>query len=119
MRWFIAVLAVVSAAPAWSADPLKTDPDKYKLVEENARVRVLRFHDKPGDKSTQHTHPEFVLYALSPFKRRLIFPDGKTMEREFKAGELVLMPAQTHVGENIGTTDTEVLLVELKEPARK
>ena len=119
MRWFIAVLAVVSASPAWSQDAIKTDPDKYKVVEENARVRVLRYHDSPGQKTAQHAHPEFVLYTLGPFKRRLTFPDGKTVERVFKAGDVVLMPAQSHIGENIGTTDTEVLLVELKEPSKK
>lgn len=120
MRMLVAVLVV--SAVAWAQDPVKdpvkTDPDKYKLVQENERVRVLRYHDKPGDKTTQHAHPDFVLYALAPFKRRLHFPDGKKVDREFKAGEVVLMKAQTHIGENIGTTDTEVLLVELKEPPK-
>lgn len=110
---------MLMASAAWAQDSLKTDPDKYSLVQENDRVRVLRYHDHPGDKTSLHQHPDFVLYAIAPFKRRLHFPDGKTQDREFKAGEVVLMSAQRHIGENIGTTDTEVLIVELKEPAKK
>ena len=96
------------------ADPTVTDPDKYKAVMENANVRVLRYHDEPGAKTQSHHHPASVLYALSAFRRRLSFPDGTVREREFKAGDVMWLPPQTHAGENIGTTATEVLLVEVK-----
>lgn len=95
-------------------DPTTTDPDKYKSAMENERVRVLRYHDVPGAKTHQHHHPDSVLYALSAFRRRLIFPDGTVKERDFKPGDVMWVPAQTHIGENIGTTDTEVLLVEVR-----
>lgn len=103
-----------SAAAAPADDPTVTDGDKYKAVMENDRVRVLRYHDAPGEKTHRHHHPESVLYALSSFKRRLAFPDGTVKEREFKPGDVMWLPAQTHTGENIGSTDTEVLLVEVK-----
>jgi beta-alanine degradation protein BauB len=108
-----------SSAPAQpvkgdTADPATTDPDKYKVVLDNERVRVLRYHDKPGDKTNVHHHPDSVLYALSTFRRRLTFPDHRTKELELKTGDVMWVPAQTHVGENIGTTETEVLLVEVK-----
>jgi len=35
-----------------------------------------------------------------------------------EAGEVNWLPAQTHLGENTGTSDTHVIFVELKEPAR-
>jgi quercetin dioxygenase-like cupin family protein len=92
--------------------PTQTDPDKYVVVLENEKVRVLRYHDTPGQKTGQHHHPDSMLYALSAFKRRLTFPDGTSRERTFKAGDVMWVPAQTHIGENIGDTDTEVLLVE-------
>ncbi len=41
-------------------DAVKTDPDKYKVVLENERVRVLEYRDKPGQKTKMHTHPDFV-----------------------------------------------------------
>jgi quercetin dioxygenase-like cupin family protein len=96
------------------ANATTTDPDKYHVVMENEHVRVLRYHDEPGTRTHQHRHPDSVLYALSSFRRRLHFPDGTSRDREFSAGDVMWIPAQTHVGENIGTTDTEVLLVELK-----
>src|SRR6478752_3333146 len=102
------------AAPATPADPTVTDPDKYKVVLENDRVRVVDYHDKPGDKTKQHHHRPFVLYVLSPFKRRLTFQDGTVKEREFKVGEALWMDEQIHIGHNVGTTESHALLVEPK-----
>ena len=95
-------------------DPLVTDGDKYSVVLENERVRVLRYHDKPGDKTLPHAHPDYVMYAESSFKRRLTFPDGRKLEVDVKEGSIVWMKAHTHIGENIGDTNTDVILVELK-----
>ncbi len=96
-------------------DPVVTDGDKYSVVLENERVRVLRYHDKPGDRTLQHAHSDYVLYAESSFKRRLKFPDGRKQEVDVKAGSIVWMKAHIHIGENIGDTDTDVIIVELKE----
>jgi len=95
-------------------DPTITDGDKYSVVLENERVRVLRYHDKPGDRTSQHDHPDYVLYAESSFKRRLTFPDGRKQEVDVKAGSVAWLKAHTHIGENIGDTNTDVILVELK-----
>ena len=96
-------------------DPIVTDGDKYSVVLENERVRVLRYHDKPGEKTLQHYHPDYVLYAESSFRRRLTFPDGRKLEVDVKAGSVVWMKAHIHIGENIGDTSTDVIIVELKE----
>jgi uncharacterized RmlC-like cupin family protein len=103
-----------SSRSASASDPTVTDGDKYRLVLENEQVRVLRYQDKPGAKTHPHHHDPFVLYALSSFRRRLIFPDGTVKERAFQPGDVIWMPEQVHVGENIGTTDTDVLIVEQK-----
>jgi len=100
------------------ADPIVTDPDNYKMILENDRVRVLRYHDIPGTKTHLHHHPESMLYALSTFKRRLTFGDGRSQERELREGDVLWLPAQDHLGENIGTTPTEALLVEIKATPR-
>ena len=96
-------------------NPVVTDGDKYSVVLENERVRVLRYHDKPGDRTLQHAHSDYVLYAESSFKRRLTFPDGRKQEVDVKAGSIAWMKGHIHVGENIGDTNTDVILVELKE----
>ena len=95
-------------------DPIATDGDKYSVVLENERVRVLRYHDKPGDRTLEHAHPDYVLYAESSFKRRLTFPDGRNQEVDVKKGSFGWFQAHRHIGENIGDTDTDVIIVELK-----
>ncbi len=95
-------------------DPVETDGDKYSVVLENERVRVLRYHDRPGDKTLQHAHSDYVLYAESSFKRRLTFPDGRKHEVDVKAGSVVWMQSHIHIGENIGDTNTDVIIVEVK-----
>jgi len=113
----LVTLSAVSFA-AIAQNPIHTDGDKYKVVMENDQVRVLEYKDMPGDKTHQHRHPAFVLYAVVPFKRKIILPDGKTMMREFKAGDVMYSADQTHIGENVGTTPTHVIMVELKAPAK-
>jgi hypothetical protein len=99
-----------------SADPAVTDPRLYTVVFENERVRVLEYHDVPGDRTTPHSHPDSVMYTLSSFRRRLV-SGGQERVVELPAGLTTWLPAQEHVGENVGHTDTHVLFVELKEPA--
>src|SRR5690349_24817115 len=52
-----------------SDDPVCTDPDKYEVIFENDRVRVLEYRDLPGGKTHPHQHPDSVMYTLSGFRR--------------------------------------------------
>jgi beta-alanine degradation protein BauB len=94
-------------------DPVCTDPDKYQIVFENDRVRVLEYCDRPGDKTHPHRHPDSIMFPLSGFQRRLHGEEG-TRDVVMAPGAVHWLPAQTHVGENTGTTDTHVLFIELK-----
>ena len=98
-----------------SLDPTATEPDHYKVIFENARVRVLEYRDKPGDRTSQSRHPDSVIYTLSTFERRLVHGD-RTIDVHLEAGRAGWLAAQDSYGENIGTTDTHALFVELKEP---
>ena len=97
-----------------AADPICTDPDKYQVIFENDRVRVLEYQDRPGDQTTPHRHPDSVMVTLSGFRRRL-HADLGTRDVALEAGRAHWLPAQVHAGENTGTTPTHVLFVELKE----
>jgi hypothetical protein len=115
----LALLSTTAGSPSAAApDPVHTDGDKYKVLLENEQVRVLSYTDEPGDKTHLHAHPGFVLYALAPFKRKIGLADGRSFEREFKAGDVLYSQAQTHYGENIGVTPTQIIMVEIK-PERK
>lgn len=111
---FISAVAAF-ATSTFAQDAVQTDGDKYTVILENECVRVLDYRDRPGEKTHQHKHPAFVLYALSPFKRTLTLPDGKVIAREFKSGDVMWSEAQTHIGENVGQTPTHVVIVELKK----
>jgi hypothetical protein len=96
------------------ADPTSTDPDKYKVIFENERVRVLEYRDEPGQATRPHQHPDSLMYTLSSFDRRLVAEDGESREVSLAAGEVRWLDAQIHSGENIGQTPTHVLFVEFK-----
>jgi hypothetical protein len=97
-----------------TADPVCTDADKYQVIFENDRVRVLEYRDLPGDKTRPHQHPDSVMCTLSGFQRRLHAHQG-TRDVVMEPGGAHWLPAQTHAGENTGTTPTHVLFVELKD----
>jgi quercetin dioxygenase-like cupin family protein len=87
----------------------------YSVVFENERVRVLKYHDHPGDRTHPHHHPDSVMITASAFDRRLRHGEQE-VDVSIPAGEVRWLDAQEHSGENIGTTDTETFFVELKEP---
>jgi hypothetical protein len=98
-----------------SQDPAVTDPELYRVIFENERVRVLEYRDQPGDRTSPHWHDDSVMYTLSAFDRR-ISSGGRQVEVKLGAGELRWLDAQEHQGENIGDTSTHTIFFELKEP---
>lgn len=113
-RQLAVFMLLASSVPCVAQDAAKTDGDKYKVLLDNSCVRVLEYRDQPGDKTHEHHHSAFVLYAIEPFERTIYLSNGKQINRTFKAGDVIWSPAQTHIGENVGSTPTHVLIVESK-----
>lgn len=101
-----------------SLDPVVTNPNHYRVIFENDAVRVLEYHDHPGDQTTPHEHPDSVMYSLSTIRRRLISGDAER-DVEIPVGTAVWVPAQQHSGKNIGDTPTHSIFVELKAQVAK
>jgi hypothetical protein len=59
------------------------------------------------------TTTPIAFLSLSVIRRRLTVGD-RTVDVEKSPHEVIWNSAQTHVGENTGTTDTDVIFVELK-----
>jgi quercetin dioxygenase-like cupin family protein len=95
-------------------DPLKVAKNVYKFIMENDRVRVLEVSFKPGDKADMHTHPDHVIYVLKGGKAKLT-SSGKTDVLDMKTGQAVFLKAQSHEAENLGKTELNLLVVELKK----
>jgi len=97
-----------------SDDPVVTNPELYRVIFENERVRVLEYRDAPGDRTEPHRHPDSVMFTLSSFRRR-ISSGGTEVEVELEAGQARWVGAQEHAGENIGDTGTHTIFFELTE----
>jgi len=52
---------------------------------------------------------------LTDSKAHFTLPDGKTQDMSVKAGESMYTAAGTHLPENTGDKDMELILVELKK----
>ncbi|HEY6945321.1 MAG TPA: hypothetical protein VI431_09300 [Candidatus Acidoferrum sp.] len=114
-RLLIAIAFVgLTGAVAMAQDPVKVDPNHYKLVSENAEARVLRFHYGPHEKSVMHSHPDLVVVYLTDMRVKMTSPDGKSQEQIGKAGEAQWTPAGIHLPENLSDQPIEGILVEFK-----
>jgi quercetin dioxygenase-like cupin family protein len=111
-----AVTGLALAAPVAAQDPIKSNPDVYKVVLENASVRVLHVTVKPGAKTTLHEHPDTVIVPLSNAKVRFTGADGKPVEAALKSDQAMWAPAEKHMGENMEKSAAHVILVEVKRP---
>ena len=98
----------------FAQDPVKVDPNHYKVVSENAEVRILSIHYGPHEKSVMHSHPDSVVVYLTDGTTRMTTPDGKSQDMPGKAGQAAFAPAGTHLPENIGDKGFDAILVELK-----
>jgi hypothetical protein len=96
-------------------DPVTSNPDLYRVVMENDRVRVLEYRDRPGDRTTAHAHPDSVMVTMTAFRRRLVHGE-RAAEVELDAGAVRWLDAQSHLGENIGDSESHAFFIELKEP---
>lgn len=111
---FLAVLTFM--APLVRAqDIVQVAPKNCKVLLDNDHVRVVRVVTKPGEKIETHSHPANIVYAMTSAKVKFTSADGKTEERELKAGQAVWSDAVTHSTENIGTSESRALVIELKK----
>jgi hypothetical protein len=119
-------------------DPVKVDPQHYKVLYENDEVRILRFDDTPGHKVPKHTHAHpFRVYSVTPSLRQFYIPqDCKTPDPKNPTPVLLVpedtLPAPppvinppppmihspvTHCEANVGVTDAHLIVIEYKKNA--
>lgn len=107
------VVAIALGARAFAQDRAAVVPG-MKVLLENECVRV-QYHDVGvGQTVPMHSHPNYVVYTLRPFKARITLKDGTHRISEHKAGEAYWNPALTHSVENLGRTPIHNLIIEMK-----
>lgn len=122
MNWKHAAAAAICVAASIVTQSIAQDRvavvPETKVLLENECVRV-QYHDVAiGQKIPMHSHPNYIVYVLKPFKARITLPDGTQRISERQAGEAYWNKALTHSVENIGSSDIHNLIVELKPGAQ-
>jgi hypothetical protein len=114
---FLAALGVGTEA-AQAQDAARMEPRSYKVLFENAKVRVLEYVSRPGIGvcgTGKHSHPDHVTVTLTPAKVKLTTADGKVQVNQIPAGAAFWDPASTHSAENIGGSGSRMVLIEIKD----
>jgi len=98
-----------------SLDPLKVDPEHYKLEFENDHVRVFRVHIGPHESTPMHEHQlhRIVVY-LTDANVRATGADSKVESSIHKAGEIIERGAARHREQNLTANAVETIVTELK-----
>ena len=111
----VSLALLIGVGTAMAQDFAKISPQDVKVLLENDRVRVLEVRHQPGVKEAMHSHPAYISYYLDATKVKVTTPDGKTVEKERKAGDVQFNEPVTHALENVGTNEQHVLVIELKK----
>jgi hypothetical protein len=111
----IVCFTAISWTTATAQDGVKVAPENYKVLLDNAQVRVVDFTLKPGQKSPMAARPNRVIYAITPAIGNITGPDGKTIPMRRKAGEAWWRDAESLAVENTGNTEIHTVIVELKK----
>ncbi|HUK43607.1 MAG TPA: hypothetical protein VLW48_04100 [Candidatus Bathyarchaeia archaeon] len=116
-RLFLLACLLCLACAAALAQDVVTVPggaETHKVLLDNAHVRVLDVHIKPGEKVAMHSHPASVVYCVTDAKIKFNFPDGTTKVGECKAGTAAWREPGTHAVENVGTAEFHLVQTEMK-----
>lgn len=111
--------ALATAAPAAAQDVMEVAGEHYKVLVDNAQVRVVQNTLQPGERDPMHTHPAGFYYVTQPGRMRVTFASGRTELWQPALGESGWSPAEApHVSENIGDGPMSYVLVEVKAAAQ-
>lgn len=114
-----AVLVFLFSFPLAAQDPVKVDPEHYKVIYEDTGIRVLRLTYGPHEKSIMHEHPygSCVIF-ITEFHAKSTDPAGNVLTEDHRPGEVACDAYRRgtfqHMPENIGDKPFEVILIERK-----
>lgn len=109
-------LVVLWSGVASAQDPVKVDSAHYKVLLDNASVRVLKIDYPAGTKSQMHQHPDAMFVSLRESKGRFTMADGTSQDLDIASESAMYTPAATHNPANIGTGPLDGILIEFKSP---
>jgi hypothetical protein len=116
-RQAVALLAALGvSADAAAQDAVTADPRSFRVLVDNASVRVLEYKSRPGlgvCGQGLHYHPAHVTVSLTGAKLKKT-ENGKVSLVDIPPGHVFYADAETHAAEVIGGSGTRTYIVELK-----
>ena len=110
----VALLLLGFATGAVGQDVAIADPQHYRVIFENSHIRVIRGRDVPGDKTPVHHHPAYLSIPDGPVKTKITLENGQTLI-DGPSDAVWCSPPTTHATENVGTANTNEIIVEFKD----
>jgi quercetin dioxygenase-like cupin family protein len=121
MKRIITLIALILPIHMASADhhaipnAVKADPKHYTVEFENDTIRVVRIKYGPGETSTMHSHDANCAIFLADGEMKMELPDGSSSLAPASAtGVVNCGDAEVHLPTNVGDTNVELILVEMK-----
>ena len=105
--------ALLASSAVFAQDIMQFGLPQLKVAAEDAKVRVLHYTPKQGDKTPMHSHLSSVVYVIKGGRIRYTMPDGSVKVATLKTGETLLRPPVTHADEALDAV--EVIIMELKQ----
>jgi beta-alanine degradation protein BauB len=121
-RALVRALPLIALAQcADGQDAAKVQPQSYRVVFENDKLRVLEYNSRPGMGvcgTGMHSHPAHLTVLLSNGSVRIRTPDGKIVVQDnIPLGQVFWSEAETHDVENLSGSNMRSLILELKGKA--
>ena len=112
----LAIIAAGAVAAPAMAQEKKAAQRTQKVFIDNDKVRVTETTFKPGEVSPSIERPYRITRVIKGGKTVRTYADGKTVEREFKTGEVFAAgPDKPYSAKSISKTDIVLYSVNLKK----
>ena len=120
MKAFIAAIVLILPFQMAMADhhipnAVTADTKHYTVEFENDVIRVIRIKYGPGEASSMHSHDANCAIFLADGEMQMALPDGTTsVVPANETGVIDCTDAGAHLPTNVGDTNIELVLVEMK-----
>ncbi|MDQ3816662.1 MAG: hypothetical protein M3362_03095 [Acidobacteriota bacterium] len=112
----LSLLVCASIATASAQDAVKADPQHYKVVYEDDKVRVLKVTLEPGARAESHTHPPGTVVHITPTEGGFP-PYTDFAQNRVAPGDTSKLEKGPHDPWNTTGKTFEAIIVEVKGPA--
>lgn len=93
-------------------DAVKAAAEHYKLLSEEANIRVIEMTLPPGARDNEHSHHNETVYFINGGSARVHLPDGTSNDLDIPDGFVLHHEPWTHSVENVGDSTIRAVIFE-------